>query len=203
KIITENILGSPFPVELSFFNATVLADDVFLHWRTETEIDNYGFDVERTVPLNPPEVGKWEKIGFVNGYGNSNSPREYSFIDESSEVGTQIYYRLKQIDNDGTYEYSPVVTAEIEAPSSFHLSQNYPNPFNPGTTIDFALPRQEAVLLKVYNLLGELIQVLINRAMPTGIHSVIFNAANFPSGVYIYRLEAGSNSATKQMIILK
>jgi hypothetical protein len=209
KIITENIL-SPFPVELSSFAANVIGNDVVLEWRTETEIDNYGFEMERTTPLPPPlqggdgeAGGGWVTIGFVKGYGNSNSPKEYSFIDKFLESGKPISYRLKQIDNNGDYEYSPVITAEIEAPSSFHLSQNYPNPFNPGTSIDFALQRREVVLLKVYNLLGELIQVLINREMPAGIHSVIFDAANIPSGVYVYRFETGSYTASKQMILLK
>ncbi|MHA2101065.1 MAG: T9SS type A sorting domain-containing protein [Candidatus Kariarchaeaceae archaeon] len=206
KIITENIL-SPFPVELSSFKANVNGNDVTLNWRTETEIDNYGFEVERQVGSRQSAVGNWEKIGFVNGNGNSNSPIEYQYVDNDISTSGIYHYRLKQLDTDGDYEYSMVITTEIDAPNSFRLSQNYPNPFNPSTRIDFVLPQRETVMLIVYNLLGEFVHELINEKMPAGTHSVLFDVASaaggLPSGIYIYRLETGSISATKLMTLLK
>ena len=202
KIMTENILGEPFPVELSSFTANVNGNDVFLDWRTETEIENYGFKVLRQSAgdgLNE----EWVTIGFIHGNGNSNSPIDYEYVDADISTAGNYYYRLKQIDNDGSYEYSMIVTAEINAPNTFQLSQNYPNPFNPQTRINFALPKREIVLLKVYNLLGELISTIVNKEMPSGIHSVLFDASKFPSGVYIYRLETESFIATKRMTLLK
>jgi Secretion system C-terminal sorting domain len=202
KIIIENILGEPFPVELSSFNANVTGNDVTLNWRTETEVDNYGFDILRMFSQNG-EGNEWITIGFVYGNGNSNSPIEYEFIDmDVSSAGTY-FYRLKQFDNDGSFEYSDMLTAEIDAPNTFHLSQNYPNPFNPETKIDFTLPQTETGSLKVYNILGELVNVIINNELEAGTHSVIFDASKFPSGVYIYRLETENFSTTKSMTLLK
>jgi len=202
KIIIENILGEPFPVELSSFNAYVTGNDVTLNWRTETEIDNYGFDVLRQFSTGGRD-DQWITIGFVHGNGNSNSPIEYEFTDENVSKGGTYYYRLKQLDNDGSFEYSNMVTAEINAPNTFSLSQNYPNPFNPETKIDFTLPQRETVSLKVFNILGELAYVIINGEMEAGTHTVIFNAANFSSGIYIYRLKTESFTATQEMTFLK
>jgi hypothetical protein len=205
KIITENVL-SPFPVELSSFTANLIGDDVFLNWRTETEMDNYGFEVERKVPLNPPQGGRrggWDAIGFVNGYGNSNSSKEYSFIDKSPKGGKQISYRLKQIDNDGDFEYSKIVTVEIDAPNGFKLSQNYPNPFNPTTNIQYAISSRQFVTLKLYDALGNEVITLVAEEKEPGRYDVGFNAARLSSGAYIYRLEAGNYTATKQMLLLK
>jgi hypothetical protein len=209
KIITENILGSPFPVELSSFNASVNGNDVILDWRTETEIDNYGFEVERT-SLSPPFIkgGKtqdfeWITIGFVYGNGNSNSPVEYGYVDSDIKTSGIYYYRLKQLDTDGDYEYSMVVTAEIDAPSSFELSQNYPNPFNPTTSIQYAIGSRQFVSLKVYDVLGNEVASLVAEEKEPGRYDVGFNAARLASGVYIYRLETESFTATKRMTLLK
>jgi len=130
------------PVELSSFTAKVLRNGgVQLDWTTETEVDNYGFDVERT-QLNEKDT-LWEKLDFIEGHGNSNSPKEYSYTDNYTQYGSYAY-RLKQIDTDGSIEYSDVI--EIEAgniPGGFVLEQNYPNPFNPATSIKFALAETE------------------------------------------------------------
>ena len=202
KIITENVL-SPFPVELSSFTANLIGSDVILDWRTETEIDNFGFEVERQVDSRQSAVSNWTTIGLVQGNGNSNSPREYSFIDKSPEDGKQIFYRLKQIDNDGDFEYSKVVTVEIDLANSFHLSQNYPNPFNPTTNIQYAISSRQFVTLKLYDALGNEVITLVAEEKEPGRYNVGINAASLSSGPYIYRLDAGNYTATKQMILLK
>ena len=155
--LTSNISNAALPVELAFFAGTINGSKVELRWRTETEVNNYGFDIERAT-----ENSDWLALGFVEGHGNSNSPKQYNFSDNDINLSGEYYYRLKQIDNDGTFEYSNIVTVEVRIPDNFYLSQNYPNPFNPETRINFTLPQKQMVSLRVYNILGELITELIH-----------------------------------------
>jgi hypothetical protein len=199
--------NGPLPVELSLFTATISGSDVRLSWKTETEINNYGFEVERQVThsmnvANYQIGGSWEKIGFVNGSGNANSPKEYSFRDQRPTGGNKFLYRLKQIDNDGQFEYSDIVEVEI-VPVKFELSQNYPNPFNPSTTIRFSLPVQTHLKINIYNMLGELVKTLSEGTYEPGYYSVSFDAAELSSGTYIYRIESENFTETKKMILLK
>jgi hypothetical protein len=188
----------PLSVELAFFTAKPDGKSVALRWRTETEVNNYGFDIERF-----KDNSKWLTIGFVEGHGNSNSPKQYNFIDTDIDQSGTYYYRLKQIDNDGTYEYSDVVSVEVGVPDIFYLSQNYPNPFNPETSIEFTLPGKRFVSLRVFNTLGELVGKLVNEEREAGSYFVTFNASNLPSGVYIYRLQTSSFAANKKMTLLR
>ena len=214
------------PVELSSFSAIVLDNAVKLNWTTETEVSNYGFEIERTAPLNPPQggtSGEWNTIGFVIGHGNSNSPKDYSFIDDLTltpnlPAGRQglnrtLQYRLKQIDTDGQFEYSKVVEVDLGSPTNFELSQNYPNPFNPSTTISFSLPQSGNVKLTVYNLLGELIAEPVNEFKEAGFHTINFsaiggsafggNAYALPSGVYVYMIEANGFVQARKMTLVR
>ncbi|MBX2977280.1 MAG: T9SS type A sorting domain-containing protein, partial [Ignavibacteriaceae bacterium] len=195
---TEYILGTksnnPLPVELTSFAASVNKNKVVLNWQTATEVDNYGFEIERTPHIPPFDKGGteggWEKVGFVEGYGNSNSTKEYSFVDESVSGG-KYSYRLKQIDNDGKYSYSSEVEVEIEnIPTEYTLYQNYPNPFNPSTTIKFGLPKDSKVVLEVFNIIGEKVTTLINQEMSAGYHNIIFSANELSTGIYIYKITA-------------
>jgi hypothetical protein len=198
----------PLPVELNSFTANVKNKCVFLEWETETEVDNYGFDVERKTQDARGEMQNWKKIGFVEGYGNSNSPKQYSFTDKNPIGGSKFQYRLKQIDTDGKFEYSDVVEVEL-IPNEFVLYQNYPNPFNPATTIKYALPIESIVKIVLYNSLGERITELVNELQSVGYQEAVWNASNVASGVYIYTLEAvptnGAETFTsiKKMILLK
>ncbi|MCZ6702817.1 MAG: T9SS type A sorting domain-containing protein [Ignavibacteria bacterium] len=195
---TYQIVDLALPVELTFFAATLSGNDVELRWRTETEVNNYGFYIERT-----KDKSNWLTLGFTEGHGNSNSQKRYNFIDNDINLSGTYYYRLKQIDNDGTYEYSDVVSVEVGVPNNFYLSQNYPNPFNPETRIDFALPEKQLVSLRVFNTLGELVKELVNEQREAGSYSVSFDGSNLPSGVYIYRFQTSSFTANKKMTFLK
>ncbi len=189
------------PVELKSFTATTIASKVRLNWNTATEINNYGFEIERAKTLTSSLL-VWEKIGFVNGSGNSNSPKSYTFIDDN--VSSEKYsYRLKQIDNDGQFEYSSPVQIDLSSLSTFSLHQNYPNPFNPSTTIQFSLPAALNVKIIIFNLLGQEIRTLVNETKEAGIHEIIFDAQNLNSGVYIYKIEAGSYIQTRKMTLIK
>jgi len=190
----------PAPVELSSFNGVLSGYQVDLHWRTETEVNNYGFNIERS----SSSLGtSWETIGFVNGNGNSNSPKFYNFTDKDIQISGTYNYRLKQTDNDGTFDYSKVVSVDVSMPGSYYLSQNYPNPFNPETKIDFNIPEKQMVTLRVYNTLGEQVADLINEEKDAGSYSVTFDASNLPSGIYIYRLTAQKTVLNNKMTVLK
>ena len=191
---------TPLPVELTSFSATTIGSTVKLSWRTETEINNYGFEVERYALS--AERQAWEKIGFVNGNGNSNSPKSYSFTDNGVLSG-KYNYRLKQIDNDGQFEYSKTIEVDFGSPKKFELSQNYPNPFNPVTTIRFNLPEAGNVKLTLFNILGQEIKTLVNEFKESGVHTINFDATELNSGMYIYKIEAGNFVQTRKMTLIK
>ncbi|MBE0572722.1 MAG: T9SS type A sorting domain-containing protein [Ignavibacteriaceae bacterium] len=194
----ENIIDAPLPVELTSFTSKYLNDKVQLNWVTKTEVNNYGFNVERRI-----NDGEWHSIGFVEGHGNSNSPKEYNYADRDLFAGGSIFqYRLKQIDTDGQFEYSDVVEVEV-MPTQFELSQNYPNPFNPGTTIRFSLPQASQIKINIYNVIGELVATLADGMYESGYHKIEFNASSLPSGTYIYRITSDSFVQTKKMMLLK
>jgi hypothetical protein len=194
---------APLPVELTSFSASVIGSKVKLNWTTATEVNNYGFDIQRQAHTSTSlSVTAWEKIGFVSGNGNSNSPKSYSFADNEVTYGKYLY-RLKQIDNDGQFEYSKTVEVNLGSPKNYDLSQNYPNPFNPTTIISYILPEASNVKLTLYNLLGQEVKALVDEFMEAGAHAADFNAENLNSGVYIYKLQAGSFTQTRKMTLIK
>ena len=195
---------SPFPVELSSFSASIIGSCVKLNWQTATEINNYGFEVERQIlkQANNDNYISWEKIGFVTGNGNSNSPKSYSFDDKTAVFG-KYSYRLKQIDNDGKFEYSRVIEVDMDLPENFELSQNYPNPFNPSTTISYQILNEGIVVLTVFDVLGNKIVELVNEKKQPGSYYVNFDSNNLSSGVYIYKLSVNDFVNTKKMVLMK
>jgi hypothetical protein len=196
QIVTVN----PFllPVELQMFTAGAHSGAVHLAWRTATETNNYGFDVER----RSSRECNWTKIGFVQGGGTTAASRTYSFVDKPA-AGT-CSYRLKQIDRDGKYSHSnPVDVFTASAPDKITLEQNYPNPFNPVTTIHFQLPAASHVRLAVYDLLGREVGILVDGDQPEGWYAVPFDASHLPSGVYICRMSAGGYESAVRMMLEK
>lgn len=191
---------APLPVELSQFSAKVIGSSIELNWKTETEVNDYGFDIQRSEISNKEK--KWETIGFVNGNGNSNSPHFYSYTDNNALLGRHLY-RLKQIDNDGKFDYSNSIEVDLGAPGSFRLDQNYPNPFNPSTKISYNIPEAVNVKIIVYNLLGQEVKILKNKFEDAGIYTVDFDASELNSGLYLYKLEAGSYTQTRKMLLMK
>jgi hypothetical protein len=201
--------NAPLPVELSSFIATSKLSTAELQWKTVTEVNNTGFDIERrdpypTLPLAGGGQGKgWTKIGSVAGAGTSNAPHNYSYTDNVGSAGTYSY-RLKQIDHDGAFVYSQAVQVTIAVAKVLALSQNYPEPFNPSTTIQFTVPNDGRATLKVYNAIGQEVATLFNDDAAAGvIHQVQFNGSNLASGMYFSRLEFGGKMQMKKMLLLK
>lgn len=203
EVRPENIITNPLPVELSSFTAKIIGKSVLLNWQTSTEINNYGFDVERKTGTPDNSFSKWEKIEFIVGNGNSNSIKNYSFLDQSFGDADVIHYRLKQIDNDGQSEYSNIIEVNISL-NSFELYQNYPNPFNPNTTISWVSPVDAIVSIKIFDVLGNEITELLNEFKVAGRHEVQFfsnnNSQHITSGVYFYKIEIKNNDLTYTMI---
>ena len=188
------------PVEMITFTASVRNSQVQLLWSTASELNNRGFEIERSVN----DASNFTSVGFVDGKGNSTEINYYSFNDNPQVSGAnQIYYRLKQIDFDGTSTYSSIVNVSYDVPAEFVLNQNYPNPFNPTTKISYFVPKESFVSLKVFDFLGREVKTLVNEMKSTGSYELSFDASNLPSGTYFYTLMTDNYTATKKMIILK
>jgi hypothetical protein len=194
----------PLPVELTSFRAESHPSSVTLRWSTATEVNNYGFEVERRAMVNGQwNVEHWQRAGFVEGNGSSNSPTEYSFSDINLHDG-KYSYRLKQIDRDGKFSYSQEVeVGVVSAPNAFVLQQNFPNPFNPSTSISFVLSERAHTTLNVYDMLGREVAKLAEGTMDAGMHTVQFNASSLASGIYFYRLSSGRMNQIKKMTLLQ
>ena len=190
------------PVSLSSFTHAVNKRDVTLNWVTEWELNNLGFDVERRKP-----EGNWQKVGFVQGTGTTNEQKAYAFKDEKLSVG-RYEYRLKQVDYNGNYEYFALENdVDIKPPQNFSMSQNYPNPSNPKSKIDYEIPVDGKVTIRLYDILGKEAASIVNETKIAGYYSAEFDGTNLSSGVYFYRIivEGGTQkfSKTLKMILVK
>ena len=190
QTLTTN--NTPLPVELSSFVSYSNGRSVQLLWETKTEKNSDKFEILRTIA----GTNNWEFVAYVKAAVLSNSPKSYSFTELGLPSG-KYQYELKMIDNDGTYELSSLVEADISLPQNFELKQNYPNPFNPNTTISYSLPYDSNVKLSVYDALGNLVKVLVNENQKAGYHDLNFNAGNLCSGIYIYNIIASSGNGNK------
>ena len=184
------------PVELISFSHRIENGKVILDWVTATELNNWGFEIQRSLDNNV-----FVTIGFVEGNGYSTTNKYYSYTDES--IGGMVYYRLKQVDYIGSYNYSAVIEVNGVTVSTLKLEQNYPNPFNPVTTIKYQVGNDGYVTLKVFNSLGEEVAELVNQFQKAGSHKFIFEGKDLPSGIYVYQLTSGSYGESKKMMLLR
>jgi hypothetical protein len=191
------------PVELSTLSAIINGENVDLTWNVTMETNNFGFEIERS--FNGGST--WEKAGFVAGRGTTMEPMTYGFKDAISETHRNVgnvKYRLRQVDNDGTNNYSPIVDVFFDAaPTAVTLYQNYPNPFNPTTTISYQLMQPGRVTLKVFNALGENVGTLVDETKDAGAHQVQMNSDKLPSGTYIYQINVDGQITQKKMTVMK
>ncbi len=203
------------PVELTSFTAEIAEKSIELKWKTATETNNYGFEIERTTTTEQandastpsPKNGSvaqhdWVRIGFIEGNGTTNAPKSYLFTDNS--VSGKTLYRLKQIDRDGKFEYSQTVEVTVvTAPKEFALEQNYPNPFNPTTAIGYQLSANSFTTLKVYDAIGREVATLVNEVKEAGYYSAQFDGAKLSSGIYFARLSSSGKTQMKKLLLLK
>lgn len=188
------------PVELLAFTASINNSGVQLLWSTASELNNQGFEIQRSVD----NEDNFATVGFVEGKGSSSEISYYSFTDRPDLNGShQLYYRLKQVDFDGTFKYSNVVNVNYNVPVEFALNQNFPNPFNPSTRITYFIPKESFVSIKIYDFLGREVKTLVSDFQSTGSYEIVFDASDLPSGTYFYNLTAENYSATKKMLLLK
>jgi len=191
---------SIIPVELTSFTANITdKNEVVLSWITQTETNNFGFEIERDKGTG------WEKVNFVSGNGSSATPHNYQFTDNSikSIDAKNVRYRLKQLDYDGSFSYSDVIEVTLPGTDSFVLLQNYPNPFNPSTNINFSLPIRSQVKIELFDILGVKVADIVDQEYGPGYHTIQFDAAKLPSGIYFYQMNAGKYREVKRMNLLK
>ena len=190
------------PVELVSFKAETKEGTVRLSWTTASESNNYGFNIERQI-----ENEKWSDIGFVKGHGTSSIPHIYSFVDENPPMEL-LFYRIKQTDFDGEFTYYEPIKVTVTAPETFALLQNYPNPFNPYTEINYQLPKKEHVSIIIYNLQGQKVRTLVEGMQVANYYSIGWDSKDswgreLPTGIYMYRIKAGTFIESKKMLLLK
>jgi len=191
------------PVELTSFTAQYIGNTTQLNWTTATELNNLGFEVQRSTYAND-----FVTIGFVPGNGTTTEAQNYSYIDKTTLPNTNYAYRLKQMDFSGTYTYSEVINLGESLSLNFELAQNYPNPFNPSTTVSIGLPVKSDISLDVYNIVGEKVLTLYNGELEAGNYNYTVDASSLTSGIYIYVLNAiGENgnhsTSSRKMTLLK
>lgn len=189
------------PVELVSFTASATESGIRLEWKTGSEINNRGFEIERKESPGIKEL-QWTRIGFVNGSGTTSWEHIYTFTDRNVSPGKYMY-RLKQINSDGSFRYSKEVEADAAGPAQFRLDQNHPNPFNPATTIYYQMPEKGFVTLKVYDILGNEVATLVKEKKDAGRYPVTFDGSRLASGVYIYQLRVNDYVSSKKMLLLK
>jgi hypothetical protein len=203
--------NTSLPIGLASFAAEVIpnTNNVRVWWRTISETNNLGFYVQRSANDETNYVDL--PNSFVPGHGTTIEPHDYEWTDRNVGAGVY-YYRLKQVDLDGTTHFHegfrvtvPTVAGIGESvPAAFFLSSNYPNPFNPHTTLEFTVEKRGPVFLTVYNVLGQSIAALFSGiAAPGERYRVTFAAERLPNGVYIARLEAEGRSHLQRMVLLK
>ena len=200
KRTVQLVIEEVIPVELISFSASSDKNNVILNWTTATETNNRGFDIERGIKVN--DLISWATIGFVEGNGTTTQTNHYSFIDKKVDAGAYAY-RLKQMDYDGSFEFSQRVELEISLPLNYALEQNYPNPFNPTTTIRYSIPEAGFVNLKLFDVLGNELKSLFNKRQEAGQYEFVFDASGLASGVYYYRIQSGEFTSTKKIILMK
>jgi subtilisin family serine protease len=187
---------SEIPVELTSFVAAVNKNNIILNWQTASETNNQGFEIERS------EGFDFKKIGFIPGHGTTTEAQSYIYTDENILTG-KYTYRLKQLDFNGAVEYSNVVKVDMNRPHAYNLNQNYPNPFNPITTISYSIPDDGFVSLKIFDVLGNEVKILVNEIQTAGNRRIVFDASELSSGVYYFQLVSGDFSSTRKLILLK
>ncbi len=177
--------GQILPVTLTSMSIQSIDGYALLSWQTATEQNNLGFEILRASVINK---NNFEVIGFVSGNGTSNTTQYYTFVDDEISLSGEYFYKLKQIDLDGSYTFSEILTLNVAQPDETVLFQNKPNPFNPSTNIEFKIQSTQKVILDVFDIKGERIVTLVNKNLQPGTYKFYFDGSELSSGIYFYRL---------------
>ncbi|MCK9245229.1 MAG: T9SS type A sorting domain-containing protein [Candidatus Marinimicrobia bacterium] len=189
------------PVELQDFRAIQSGDDVRLSWETASEVNNYGFEIERI-----HADSEWEKIGFREGKCSCTKLSSYTFLDKKVSKYGNLRYRLKQIDYDGSHEYSPeisVTCAESTIPAVFRIHNNYPNPFNPATTLSYEIAEPGLTKITIYDMQGKEVDILLNTNQQPGRYELKFDGSQLSNGIYFCKFASGINTKIIKMLLVK
>lgn len=210
KIENDRSIFKPseiLPVELVYFFPADVDSGVILFFGTATEVENYGFDIQRAYSNLI-----FESIGFVEGNGNSNSPKNYKYFDSTVIKSGTVYYRLKQIDFNGSFDFSDTISVDyltsIKEENSkesfnFYISNNFPNPFNPSTKINFVLPSYQKLVIDLFDVNGNLVKELASTEFLPGAYSITLDFSEYSSGIYFVRFLSENNIVTKRLVYLK
>ena len=205
------LISTPYqtlPVELIYFYALSQSNGIYLKWGTATEINNFGFEIERAYSL---PTG-WETIDFVLGGGTSNVPIDYEYLDSLVNMTGMIYYRLKQIDIVGGFEYSDTIAVDFVnsveimddvIPSEFDVIQNYPNPFNSTTNFQINVAKMSEITMELFDSNGQKIKTLFRGELYPGTYSYKLNMNDFSSGTYLMKFLSNDYSLIKKILLLK
>jgi hypothetical protein len=196
-VYSNGSVQPPLPVELARFTAASSGEAVTLRWSTTSEENNAGFDVERST-----DGETFTTIGFEPGVGTTEEAQSYRFVDREAPFATTLFYRLRQVDTDGTFEYSPVVEVEV-TPSAVALLPVAPNPVSASARLRYELPEATAVRLQVFDLLGRRVATLADGEQAAGRHEVSWQSAGLASGTYFVRLQAGSTAQTQMLRLVR
>ena len=196
-------LSTPVPVKITYFNVYAYNESkIILKWETLSETNNFGFEIEKS-----KDKLNWRKVGFIKGNGVTCSENSYIFYDNENSAG-KYYYRLKQIDFDGSYQYSQIIELKTLIPEKWEIEQNFPNPFNAETIIKYKIPKNLFVSLKIYDILGKEVKTLVNEFKQSGYYYVKWDGKNdgfinLPSGVYFYEIKTKEFHQIKKMVLLR
>ncbi|MGA9119672.1 MAG: fibronectin type III domain-containing protein [Bacteroidota bacterium] len=211
EVVLVTTLAAPLPIELASLSVipNPAGPGVRIDWSTASEIDCYGFFVQRRAARDTSFVDVAN--GFLPGAGTTSTAQTYSFVDQGLQSAGTFYYRLRQVDRDGKQHLSEEVRVLLTvlgivetAPMEFRLDQNFPNPFNPETIIRFSVDQTTHARLEVYDICGRCVVTLFDGSADAGrFHYVAFRGMNLSSGVYFYRLVTSKMNSMKRMILVR
>ena len=188
--------STPLPITLLNFTVTKQGDNAQLNWSTSSEENNKGFEIQRST-----DQSNWTVLNFIAGAGNSQTEKDYQYLDQNLPAGTY-YYRLRQVDYDGNSSFSKVVPVTFDGGMALELKQNHPNPFSNYTSISMVIPKAGRVQLMLYDQMGRPIQQLMDEEKMPGTYTVTVNKNGLSSGIYYYKMNALGQVIVKKMTIL-
>ena len=195
----QEINATALPVELTSFEARLDQNEAVLEWKTASEVNNAGFEIEHQAP----RAANWAKVSFVEGHGTTSEAKSYRFKTDELKPGPH-KFRLKQVDYDGAFEYSSVVEMEVTLSTKFNFTPTYPNPFHNRTRFSLTLRNDQEVRIAVYNTIGQRVASIHNGPLAANEqHEFSVDGSRLPSGIYFIRAQGDSFSETRRAVLVR